>query len=588
MSEQQPQHQGPEESPHHLEQQRKENRAAIAALGVDPYGGRTTGLVSLAEARRRYDAGADAAWQESSKAAEQQSSRADPRPVVKVAGRVVLKREGGKLIWMQLRDHTTGPKGEEEQQSSRAAEQQSAQGVPPPGSPGRGAGAEPDLQIAISKKDCAAPGFDVATYVDLGDVVVVEGPLMKTRTGEVTIWASSFTMATKSVAPPPAKWQGLQDVELRYRRRYVDLYANPETMRTFVLRSKLAALIRRFLDERGFMEVDTPVLQVQAGGAAARPFVTHMNALGLDLFMRVAPELYLKRLLVGGMPRVFEWSRNFRNEGLDKTHNPEFTILELYEAFGDYNTMRELTEGLFRACARCVAEQQSSRAAEQQMGSAPKVSLPPAPSQPPEGEGEVLVLPFGELRIDYGRAFEVVKYEELFERALGVSMWDAPGVLAAAKKRGLPTVNKAGVALDPMLLVNELFDVAEELIDPSRPTFVIDYPAALCPLTRPKKDRPQVAERFELFIGGMEMANAYTELNDPDVQEAKFREQLAGIDEEESTFRTFDEDFVNALKVGMPPAGGLGIGIERLMMVLLDQRTIRDVLLFPMMKPVGG
>lgn len=589
MSEQQSQHPGPEESPHHLEQQRKENRAAIAALGVDPYGGRTTGLVSLAEARGRYDAGADERWQEeqkNSKAAEQQSSRAiDPRPVVKVAGRVVLKREGGKLIWMQLRDHTTGPKGEEEQQSNRAAEQQSAQGVPPPGplptpgtpgSPGRGGGAEPDLQIAISKKDCAAPGFDVATYVDLGDVVVVEGPLMKTRTGEVTIWASSLTVACKSVAPPPAKWQGLQDVELRYRRRYVDLYANPETMRTFVLRSKLAALIRRFLDERGFMEVDTPVLQVQAGGAAARPFMTHMNALGLDLFMRVAPELYLKRLLVGGMPRVFEWSRNFRNEGLDKTHNPEFTILELYEAFGDYNTMRELTEGLFRACARCVAAGNGEWAngkgpnTEQQMGE------------------ESLVLPFGELRIDYGRAFEVVKYEELFERALGVSMWDAPGVLGAAKTRGLPTVNKAGVALDPMLLVNELFDVAEELIDPSRPTFVIDYPAALCPLTRPKKDRPQVAERFELFIGGMEMANAYTELNDPDVQEAKFREQLAGIDEEESTFRTFDEDFVNALKVGMPPAGGLGIGIERLMMVLLDQRTIRDVLLFPMMKPVGG
>lgn len=422
-----------------------------------------------------------------------------------------------------------------------------------------------DLQVAISKKDCADPGFEVTKLLDLGDVVIVEGPLMKTKAGEITIWASKLEMACKSVAPPPAKWEGLQDVELRYRRRYVDLWANPHTMSDFKLRSKLTSLIRRFLENRGYMEVETPVLQVQAGGAAARPFVTHMNALDIDLFMRVAPELYLKRLLVGGMPRVFEWSRNFRNEGLDKTHNPEFTILELYEAFGDYNTMRELTESLFRECARCVKTEGIGHQAS--------------------GTGSDLVLNFGEWTIDFAKPFDVVKYEEVFERALGISMWDSAKVIAEAKKRGLPTHSKEGVAFDPLLVVNELFDVAEESIDPSRPTFVIDYPAALCPLTRPKKGRPEVAERFELFIGGMEMANAYTELNDPDIQEAKFREQLAGIDDEESTFRTFDEDFVNALKVGMPPAGGLGIGIERLLMVMLNQRTIRDVLLFPMMKP---
>jgi len=542
----------PEESPHRLEQQRRENRAAIAALGVDPYGQRTTGLITLAEARAKYDAAADAKWNE---VAKSPSPGPDPRPVVKVSGRIVLKRDGGKLIWMQLRDHTTGPKAEE------------GTGHQAPGISGK-ASLEPDLQIAISLKDCAAPGFDVAKLLDLGDVVIVEGPVMKTKVGEITIWASKVEVACKSVAPPPAKWEGLQDVELRYRRRYVDLYANPETMQDFKLRAKLTSLIRRFLEGRGFMEVETPVLQIQAGGAAARPFVTHMNALDIDLFMRVAPELYLKRLLVGGMPKVFEWSRNFRNEGLDKTHNPEFTILELYEAFGDYNTMRELTESLFRECARCVAEQGNGHRAS--------------------GTGGELKHRFGELEIDFGPSFECVKYEELFERALGISMWDSARVIAEAKKRGLPVVGKNGVAFDAMLLVNELFEFAEEKIDPSRPTFVIDYPAALCPLTRSKKERPEVAERFELFIGGMEMANAYTELNDPDIQEAKFKEQLAGLDDEESTFRNFDEDFVNALKVGMPPAGGLGIGIERLMMVMMNQRTIRDVLLFPMMKESRG
>jgi lysyl-tRNA synthetase class 2 len=549
-----------QESPHHLEQQRRANRDAIAGLGVDPYGQRTTGVVTIAAARRAYDPAADAARREAEdrkKKGELAELPADPRPVVTVAGRIVLKRDGGKLMWFQVRDYTSGP--------DAAAD---APALPAGGNPLiEPACAVKDLQIAVSKADVAEPGFEVAKNVDMGDVVVVTGRLMKTKTGEVTVWASRLALACKSLTPPPEKWQGLTDVEIRYRRRYTDLWSNPETMRAFVLRSKLAGVIRRFLDARGFLEVETPVLQTLAGGAAARPFVTHINALDIDLFMRIAPELYLKRLLVGGMPRVFEWSRNFRNEGIDKTHNPEFTIIELYEAFGDYNTMRELTESLFRECAREVSRHQA---------------IEPSSHHGPD----TLVLPYDTLMIDYARPFEVITYEGLFEKALGHSMHDKERVLASAQARKLPIKNKQGIALDHMLLVNELFDEAEAALDPARPTFVIDYPAALCPLTRPKPGRPEVAERFELFIGGFEMANAYTELNDPDIQEAKFREQLAGVDDEESTFRNFDQDFIDALKVGMPPAGGLGIGLERLLMVVMNQRTIRDVLLFPLMRPV--
>lgn len=527
-----------EHSVHRLEAQRRANRDAIVALGLDPYGGRTTDLITIADARARFSEEANTAHQAAGKTPP--PGYVDRRPVVKVAGRVVLKRDGGKLIWMQIRDHTSGPK-------------ESPDSLPHPITP-----PAHDLQVAVSLADVAAPGFDLAKSLDLGDIIIATGPLMKTKAGEATIWASRLDIASKSLAPPPEKWKGLHDLEIRYRKRYIDLYANPETMQAFILRSRLASLIRRILESRGFIDVETPTLQVQAGGAAARPFTTHLNALSIDLFMRVAPELYLKRLLVGGMPRVYEWSRNFRNEGMDKSHNPEFSMIELYEAFGDYNTMMELTESLIRECATLVAQSSPSRQ---------------------------LQLPFGDLRIDFARPFDRITYAELFERALGFPMSDAGRVMQEAKRRGLPLASKTGTPLDPILIVNELFDTAEESIDPARPTFVLDYPASLCPLTRPKKSNPAVAERFELFIAGMELANAYTELNDPDIQEARFREQLAGIDEEESTFRTFDEDFINALKVAMPPAGGLGIGIDRLMMILLNQRTIRDVILFPMMRP---
>jgi len=527
---------------HHLEAQRRENREAVREIGADPYGGRVDGLMGLAEARARYDAAADEAHQASASARsaarkqnpqlseEELPSIVDERPVARIAGRVVLHRDNGKLIWMNLRDPS-----------------------------------DESFQIAVSKRDCTASGFDVAKRTDAGDIVVAEGPLMKTKLGEITCWASDLRPASKCLAPPPEKRAGLTDVEARYRRRYVDLWSNPETAKVFELRSAMVAAIRQHLMGLGFMEVETPMLQVQAGGAAARPFVTHMNALGVDLYLRIAPELYLKRLLVGGFPRVFEVNRNFRNEGLDKQHNPEFTMLELYEAFGDYLSVMEITEGVVRAAARVACER---RAGE-------------------EGIDEAsLAVPFGDSIVRYAEPFDRVTYAELFERALGFAMSDADRARGEAESRGLRTRTAEGASIDPLLVANELFEeVAEPSIDPGKPTWIMDYPAALSPLTRPKRDDPSLAERSDLFIGHMEIGPHYTELNDPDIQAEKLREQLAGIDDEEQTFRTFDQDFIDALKTGMPPAGGMGLGIDRLAMLMTSQRTIRDVLLFPMMRP---
>jgi len=523
------QHNGPAEEPHRLEAQRRENRDAVRELGLEPYGSREDDLLTLADAALKYDEAADAEHKEHGK----EAGFTDRRPVVKVAGRVMLHRDTGKLIFMNLRDATG------------------------------------DLQVAASKRDCDDAGFALAKKADGGDLLVAEGPLVKTRTREITIWATSLRPAGKCLIPPPEKHAGLQDVELRYRQRYVDMWANPETVRVFRMRSRIVARVRRFLDERGFAEVETPMLQALAGGAAARPFKTHLNALDMQIFLRIAPELYLKRLLVGGMPRVYEVNRNFRNEGLDRSHNPEFTSLEVYEAFGNYRTMLELTESLMRELARITVITQQDETAEPSAG-ADEDALP-----------DDLKLPFGDWLIDYGSPFVQVTYAELFQKALGFPMTDVAKARDEARKRGLKHEGLADI-----FIVNELFEeVAEKTIDPARPTFVLDYPSALSPLTRPKRDEPEIAERWDLFIGGMEIGPAYTELNDPDIQEAKFREQLQGIDDEESTFRNLDEDFLRALKVGMPPAGGLGLGIDRIVMLMTNQRSIRDVILFPFMRP---
>jgi lysyl-tRNA synthetase class 2 len=508
------------ESSHRLEAQRRANRDAISALGASPYGGRTEGIIENAAARALYNEQADTEQQQRGK----EPGFVDRRPVVTVAGRIVLLRDNGKLVWAQLRDHTG------------------------------------DIQLALSQRDCSQNGFALAKLTDLGDLVVATGRVMKTKSGEVTVWCSDLRPAAKSLVPPPEKHAGLTDVELRYRQRYVDLWANPETLSVFRQRSRIVAEMRRYLDTESFMEVETPMLQVLAGGAAARPFITHMNALDIKLYMRIAPELYLKRLMVGGMPRVYEINRNFRNEGLDKQHNPEFTMLELYEAFGDCTTVMDRTEALVRHLAAFVA-----------------------------GEGSNIKLPFGDYTIDFGSPFDRIPYATLFERALGFPMSDVARAREEAKSRHILSA-EAAAKLDDVLVINELFEeIAEKSIDPAKPTFITEYPAAISPLTRPKPGNPAVSERADLFIGHMEIAPHYTELNDPDVQEAKFREQLKGLDTEksaeENTFRTMDHDFLRALKVGMPPAGGMGLGIDRLVMLLTNQRTIRDVVLFPLMRP---
>jgi lysyl-tRNA synthetase class 2 len=381
--------------------------------------------------------------------------------------------------------------------------------------------------------------------LEVGDIIGVSGGLGKTKTGEITIWAEEVVLLSKSVLPPPEKWHGLADIDLRYRQRYVDLWANPEVMELFKKRSEILRTIRDFLTGKGFVEVETPMMQTIAGGAAAKPFITHHNTLDMDLFLRIAPELFLKRLLVGGMEKIFEINRNFRNEGLSTRHNPEFTMLELYQAYADYNVMMDLTEELV-----CLLVEKYCKEGKQQ---------------------------FGEMTVDFGKPWRRATYAELLKEYGGCEIEDISGMRAKATKLGIEHVN-----MDDAVVINEVFEktVEQKLVNP---TFVKDYPAALCPLTKRKKDGPDIAERFELYIAGMELANAYTELNDPAVQEENFLHQLRG---QKETMATMDHDFVTALKYGMPPAGGLGIGIDRLVMVLTGAMSIRDVVLFPLLKPL--
>jgi lysyl-tRNA synthetase class 2 len=353
-------------------------------------------------------------------------------------------------------------------------------------------------------------------------------------------------MLCKSLCQPPEKFHGLSDIDLRYRQRYVDLWANPEVMGLFKSRSRIINSIRGFLTQKGFLEVETPMMQTIAGGAAAKPFITHHNTLDMDLYLRIAPELFLKRLLVGGMEKVFEINRNFRNEGLSRRHNPEFTMLELYQAYADYNVMMEITE---EVVGNLLDE---------------------------AGQGRKIK--FDDMDVDLTSPWRRATYADLLKEYSGCAIDDMDALRAKAQQLG---IDEKGV--DDAVVINEVFEetVEKNLIDP---TFVIDYPAQLCPLTKQKKDDPAYAERFELYIAKMELANAYTELNDPAVQEENFKIQLKGQDE---TMATMDEDFVNALKYGMPPAGGLGIGIDRLVMILTGATSIRDVILFPLLKPIS-
>ncbi|MGA0172869.1 MAG: lysine--tRNA ligase [Phycisphaerales bacterium] len=518
-------------SEHELVAARREKLRWMREAGLEPYGRRMDEIVPLAEARGRFDESAQKAHDEAAAAAKASGERpADGRARAKVAGRIMQHRDLGKLVFLSLRDHSG------------------------------------DLQISISKSLVPEAAFELAKRLDYGDIVVAEGPVGATKRGEICIWAESIEIACKSLAPPPEKWHGLVDQEQRSRRRYVDLHANPESMRTFLARSRTISRVRRFMEGRGYLEVETPMMQPIAGGAAARPFTTHHNALDMTLFMRVAPELYLKRLLVGGMPKVFEINRNFRNEGVDRSHNPEFTAMEAYAAFGDCETMLELTESLVHELACAAAD---DRAGEDRVNAA--------------SAGRGPVLPFGSLDIDYSRPFARITYGELFERAVGFPCDAFERVREKARSLGIP---ESG--MEDWLVVNEVFErVAEPTIDPSRPTFVTDWPTAISPLTRPRADRPEIAERWDIFIGGMEVGPAYTELNDPDIQLERFQGQLRGGNDEEQTFRSLDEDFIESLRVGMPPAGGLGLGIDRLVMLLSDRASIRDVILFPLLRHAG-
>ena len=474
-----------------FEKQRLEKLERIIQLGIDPYGGKYEGVEFSADIKAGFKD-------------EQERQNA------KCAGRIVLLRDIGKLIFITLRDSSG------------------------------------TIQIGLSKK-LLSKQWELVKLLELGDIVGALGELGKTKTGEITIWVEEIKLLCKSLCQPPEKFHGLADIDLRYRQRYVDLWANPEVMELFKKRGSIIYMIREFLRGKGFLEVETPMMQSIAGGAAAKPFTTHHNSLDMDLYLRIAPELFLKRLLVGGMEKVFEINRNFRNEGLSRFHNPEFTMMEIYQAYADYNVMMDLTEEIINELVENHTDNKKFK--------------------------------FDEMEIDFSKPWRRAKYAELFKEYSGCDIDDIKAIRDKAQRLDLDESK-----MDDVVVINEVFEatVEDNLINP---TFVIDYPGALCPLTKRKKDEPEYAERFELYIAKMELANAYTELNNPSIQEENFRIQLRGKEETEAVM---DEDFIMALKYGMPPAGGLGIGIDRLVMVLTGAKSIRDVVLFPLLKPVTG
>jgi len=479
-----------------LKAERIKKLERLRELGVDPYGGRYEGVQAIAEVRAR----GEALGIESGQFLDGERAC--------VAGRIVLQRVMGNLIFLTVRDGTG------------------------------------DIQFGLSKKSLVEQ-WAAIKLLDLSDIIGANGSLGRTKTGELTLWTDDVKLLSKSLRPPPEKWHGLTDVELRYRTRYVDLFANPEVREVFKQRSLIIQAIREYLTGCGYYEVETPALQPIYGGAAARPFTTHHNTLDVDLFLRISPELYLKRLLVGGMERVFEVSRNFRNEGISPRHNPEFTMVELYEAYADYQVMMERVEGMVRASIEKL-------------------------------DGRFVRL-FGELELDYTPPWPRAKYADLLKKHAGVEMTDAAVVRDRADQLDIDHTS-----MDDAVVVNKVF---EETVEPNliQPVFVYDYPAAICPLARRHPEDPSLALRFEAFVAGMELGNAYTELNDPQVQEANLRRQVAG--EGDETMAVMDEDFVRALEYGMPPAGGLGVGVDRLVMVLTNSTSIRDVILFPLQRP---
>ena len=410
------------------------------------------------------------------------------------------------------------------------------------------------IQCYVARDSLGEESYADFKKYDIGDLVGIEGFVFKTKTGEISVHAEKLTLLSKSLQILPEKWHGLTNTDIRYRQRYTDLIMNEDVRRTFVARSRIISSIRRYLDERGFLEVETPMLVSNAGGAAARPFETHYNALNEDVKLRISLELYLKRLIEGGMERVYEIGRVFRNEGLDTRHNPEFTLMELYQAYTDYNGMMDLTEDMFRHVAQEVCG--------------------------------TTTVPYGEEMIDLGKPFERITMVDAVKKYTGIDFDEVADTAAAKKLADEKNVHyeERHTKGDILNLFFEEF-VEEHLI---QPTFVMDHPVEVSPLTKRKPDKPDHVERFELFIMAREMCNAYSELNDPIDQRERFRAQEAALAAGDEEANTTDEDFMNALEIGMPPTGGIGYGIDRLVMLLTNQPAIRDVLLFPTMKTLGG
>jgi len=483
--------------------QRHEKLENLRKRGIDPFG-------------ERFDVThrAQQLHEQLASAKEEELKAVGP---VSVAGRVVALRHHGKTCFAHLQDGS-----------------------------GR-------IQL-YARADQLGDAYPIFTELDLGDFVGVTGEVFRTRTGELTVAVARLQFLAKSMRPLPEKWHGLRDVETRYRQRYVDLVVNQDVRRIFVLRSRIIKALRDFLDARGFIEVETPMMQPIPGGAIARPFKTHHNALGMDLYLRIAPELYLKRLIVAGFERVYEINRNFRNEGVSTQHNPEFTMLEFYQAYADYRDLMALTEEMFLALTQAV--------------------------------GVTPTLKWGEHDIDLRPPWRRLGFFAGLSQALGVEVTtdtDPALVARAAAARGVVVEG----APAPWRLWKEVF---EGLVEPTLvpPTFVMDFPIELSPLAKKKRDNPRLVDRFELFIGQREMANAYSELNDPIDQLSRFREQAALLARGDEEAHWLDEDYVRALEYGMPPTAGEGIGIDRLVMLFANQPSIREVILFPHLRPEAG
>jgi len=475
-----------------LIEQRRAKLAALRAKGIDPFKNKFSPSEKCAEARTNYSEGRE----------------------VSIAGRVTAHRDMGKSMFIDVRD-----------QSGR-------------------------LQVYAQKNVLGDERFDIFRHLDLGDFIGVTGTLFTTKTGEISLRLTSFEILAKALRPPPEKWHGLADTEIRYRQRYLDLMANPEVKDLFVKRSEILWAIRTFLHSRGYIEVETPMMQAIPGGAAAAPFITHHNALGCNFYLRIALELYLKRLLVGGMDRVFEIGRNFRNEGLSRKHNPEFTMLEAYQAYGDYESMMELVQSM--VC----------QVSEEVLGT--------LIIEHKDASGQVTKT------IDLTPPWRRVRYKDLLRERAGADWFEITP--EARRERAIGLGAEIGKEHEDFEVTQAVF---EKLIEPTllNPTFVTHAPKQLIPLAKLSPEDPETVEVFECCINGQELAPAYTEQNDPIEQRDRLEHQAGGEKQK------LDEDFLVALEHGMPPAGGMGLGIDRLCMMLLGQESIRDVILFPQLKP---